>query len=160
MFNILMTSREDVYGAFTDYYGDIKMRLIKVNDGWAVYCCKVYSGLNQNRYIFAVVSQHSASADETSLDKLDWVSLQTRTTDEIHQVPTHHLYLDDKRKKTLSDKLSVVDRTKEATNYVTDSLPIKVRLLHDPKKNNYLQYPDKALLYQALDTYRCIVDIL
>ena len=155
-----MASKEDVYGAFVDYYGDLKLRLIKVENGWSVYCCKAYSGLNQQRYIFVIVPQRLSPGEEATLDQLDWVSFQTRTTDEVHQVPTHHLYLDDVRKKMMSDKITAVDRTKEETFYVTDSLPIKLRLLHDLKKNNYLQYPDRAFLYQALDTYRCIVELL
>jgi len=155
-----MTSREDVYGAFVDYYGDIKLQLIKVENNWAVYCAKVYSGLNQNRYIFAILPQSFDIGEETTLNKLDWISFQTRTTDEMHSVPTHHLYLDDNRKKMMPDKIIAVERTADETHYVTDSLPIKVRLLHDPKKNNYLQYPDQAFMYQALDTYRCVVDML
>lgn len=155
-----MASKEDVYGAFVDFYGDIQLRLIKADGGWSVYCAKAYSGLNQQRYIFVVVPQRTVKQDTTTLDQLDWVSFQTRTTTDNYQVPTHNLYLDDTRKKMMSDKITVVDRTADETFYVTDSLPIKIRLLHDPKKNNYLQYPDQALLYQALDTYNCVVDVL
>ena len=155
-----MASREDVYGAFVDYYGDIQLSLIKNQDNWMVYGAKVYSGLNQHRYLFVVVPLRLAPGKDTTLNQLDWVSFQTRTTDEIHPVPTHHLYLDDTRKNMMSDKISVVDRTKDETHYITNSLPIKIRLLHDPKKNNHLQYPDQAFMYQALDTYRCVVELL
>lgn len=155
-----MVSTEDVYGAFVDFYGDINMRIIKNENGWAVYAAKAFSGLNINRYVFAIVPSRMVRGEEATLDQLDWVSFQTRTTDEIHNVPTHHFYLDDTRKKTFADKITVVDRSVDETFYVTDSLPIKVRLMHDPKKNNYLQFPDQAFMYQALDTYRCVVDIL
>ena len=155
-----MATKEDVYGAFVDYYGDIKLRLIKVENGWAVYCAKAYSGLNLNRYIFVVVPQRLALGEEATLEQLDWVSFQTRTTDDVHPVPTHNLFLDENRKKMMPDKITTVDRTADETHYVTDSLPIKIRLIHDPKKNNYLQFPDQAFMYQALDTYRCVVDLL
>lgn len=155
-----MASKEDVYGAFVDYYGDIKLRMIKNEQGWAFYAAKVHSGLNLNRYIFVVVPAYTAGQEEASLEELDWVCFQTRTTDEVYPVPTHHLYVDDNRKKMFADRITAVDRTKEETFYVTDTLPIKVRLLHDPKKNNYLQYPDQAVMYQALETYRCVVDLL
>nr|QBK87201.1 MAG: uncharacterized protein LCMAC201_01030 [Marseillevirus LCMAC201] len=157
-----MASKEDVYGAFVDYYGDLALGLIKDENGWAVYAAKVYSGLNLYRYIFVIVPSQSlgSSRDKTTLDQLDWISFQTRTTDEVHKVPTHHLYLDDKRKKLFSDKITAIERISEETHYITDSLPIKIRLLHDPKKKNHLQYPDQAFMYQALDTYRCVVELL
>ena len=155
-----MAEKEHVYGAFVDYYGTLSLKLLRTDNDWAFYCAKIYSGLNQNRYIFVVIPANSAVSKEATLDQLDWVSFQTRTTDETHHVPTHHLYLNDTRKKTFSDKITVVKRTQDETEYITQDLPIKVRLLHDPKKNNYLQYPDQALMYQALETYRCVVDLL
>lgn len=155
-----MTSTSDVYGAFIDYYGDISMHRIKNEQGWAIYAARIHSGLSQNRYIFAIVSSSSLSAERVTLNQIDWISFQTRTTDDIHDAPTHHLYVDSHRKSLLSDKIRARDRTKEETVYFTDSLPIKIRLLHDRKKNNYLQYPDQTLLYQALETYQCVIELL
>ena len=155
-----MTSKDNVYGAFIDYYGDIKLAVIKDDGNWLIYGAKVYSGLNQYRYIFVVVPRYAGRGENTTLDQLDWVSFQTRTTDDVHKVPQHHLYLDDARKQKMKDKITVLDRTKEETVYVTDDLPIKIRLMHDPKKNNYLQYPDAARLYQALETFNCVIEML
>jgi hypothetical protein len=155
-----MTSKDETYGAFVDYYGDLKMKLVKSESQWVVYGARVHSGLNINRYIFAIVPATSAMGVETSLENLDWVSLQTRSTMDTHNVPVHHLYLDDNRKKVLSDIITVVDRNNDATNYITANLPIKITLLHDKKKNNHLQYPDKAFLYQALESYNCVIEML
>ena len=153
-------SAETVYGAFVDYYGDIKMKMIKSDNSWAVYCVRASSGLNQNRYIFAIVPRRLAHGLEATLNMLDWVSFQARTTDDIYDVPTMSFFLDEKKKTVMSDRINVVDRSKDETFYVTDDLPIKIRLMHDPKKNNYLQYPDTATLYQALNTFRCVIDLL
>ena len=152
-----MVSKDAVYGAFVDYFGDIKLALIKNENGWSVYGTRIHSNLNEQRYIFAVA--YGVRSNEITLNNLDWVSLQTRTSDENHKVPTHTLYLTPQRKELLMDKLSVVNRTNEETEYVTH-MPVKVRLLHDPKKKNYLQYPDTTLMYKALETYRCIIDLL
>lgn len=160
LFIIIMTSKETVYGAFVDYFGDIALKLIKNEGGWAVYAAKVHSGLNLNRYIFVISPAQQAYSEQVKLNDLDWVSFQTRTTDDVHQVPTHHLYLNDDRKKALPDVVTVTNRTADETIYITNSLPIRVRLMHDPKKKNHLQYPDKAKLYQALDTFNCVVDLL
>ena len=155
-----MTSKEQVYGAFVDYYGDIALRLIKNENGWAVYAAKVHSGLNQNRYLFVILPTTLAHANDVTLNQVDWISFQTRTTDDVYNVPTHHLYLNDERKKTLSDIITCTTRTADETNYVTDHLPIRIKLMHDPKKKNHLQFPDKAKLYQALDTFQCVVELL
>lgn len=155
-----MVNIELVYGAFVDYYGDIEMRLIKNNPGWNVYAARAHSGLNQNRYLFAIVPAEKSPGPTTTLNQLDWISFQTRTSDDNHNVPVHHLYLDDRRKKVMSDKITAVNRTADKTDYVTDSLPISITLIHDPKKKNHLQYPDQAFLYQALDTYQCVVEML
>ena len=152
--------KETVYGAIIDYYGDINMRLIKNQDGWGIYAAKISSGLNLQRYIFVVVPSRLVRLQETNLNNLDWVSFQTRLTDEVYQVPTHNILLDNKRKKALEDRISVLERVKGETHYITHTLPIKIRLLHDPKKNNHLQYPDTLLLYQALETYRCVLEML
>lgn len=151
---------DTVYGALVDYYGDLKLKLIKNENGWVVYAAKVFSGLNQNRYLFVITPIRAAKGEETTLEALDWVSFQTRTTDDVYQVPTHQLYLNDQRKKMLSDPITALERTQLETSYVTNDLPIKVKLIHDPKKKNSLQYPDKILLYQALETYQCVVELL
>lgn len=136
------------------------MKVIKSNDGWTVYCAKVQSGLNLNRYLFAIVPEKAYIGKESTLEQLDWVSFQTRSTEDAHDVPVYTFFLDDKRKRMLSDMITVIDRTVECTNYVTTNLPIKISLIHDKKKNNTLQYPDKAFLYQALETYNCVIEIL
>jgi len=155
-----MTSKEKVYGAFIDYFGDLKCSLIKNDNGWAIYAVKIHSGLNLNRYIFAIVPSNKAFANDMNLNDLDWISFQTRTTDDVYAVPTHHLYLNDERKKSLSDIITVTDRNDQQTNYITPDLPIRISLIHDPKKKNTLQYPDKAKLYQALDTFNCVIELL
>lgn len=156
-----MTNKEDVYGAFVDFYGDIKLGYIKNFDGgWAMYGAQVFSGLNLNRYIFVIIQARLARGQEMTLDQMDWVSFQTRTTEDVHKVPTHHLFVNENQKKALPDIITATSRTGEETRYITDSLPIKVQLMHDPKKNNQLQFPDKMRLYQALGTYRCVVELL
>jgi len=158
-----MTNYEVVYGAFIDYFGDIEMGLIKTVGQHKVYASKISSGLlNQNRYIFVVVPQSRTYelGNVETLNNLDWVSFQTRMTEEVHAVPEHGLYSTPERKKMLNDKVKVVERTKDETFYLTNSLPIRVRVLHDPKKKNSLQYPDEAYLYQLLESYRCVIELL
>lgn len=160
MQNNIMANKEEIYGAFVDYYGDITLDKLKVEDNWTIYCTKMNSGLNSYRYIYVVVSNIMAPGQQATLNQLDWISFQTRETEELYKVSTTNFYLDDTKKKVLSDMITVNERTKTETIYYTDDLPIRIRLLHDPKKNNHLQYPDRAFLYQALNTYHCVVELL
>lgn len=155
-----MINKETVYGAFVDYYGDLTVQLIKNDNGWLVYAARINSGLNQYRYIFVIVHERQGRGSNTTLDQLDWICFQTRNTDELYHVPLHNLYLDNDKKEKLNDIINVLERTKDETIYVTDELPIKIKLLHDPRKKNHLQYPDTARLYQALETYNCVIELL
>lgn len=155
-----MTSKEQVYGAFVDYFGDLPMKLIKDENGWLVYGVKIHSALNENRYIFAIIKFNNFKPIDVTLNQLDWVNFQTRTTDEIFQVPTVTFIPKPENKQSVSDIINVIERDNNETIYRTVDLPIKIRLLHDTKKKNYLQYPDQAKLYQALDTFRCVIEML
>lgn len=156
-----MASRDQVYGAIIDYFGDVPMKLIKDENGWLVYGVKVHSALNENRYIFVIIKSTGYNKlAETSLNQLDWECFQTRTSEDVFQVPTFNFFPKVENREAASDLIQVIDRTKDETVYRTVELPIKIRLLHDSKKKNYLQYPDQAKLYQALDTFRCVIEML
>lgn len=155
-----MTDINNVYSLFIDYYGNLNMTQIKNNDGWSIYACKIKSGLNNNRYIFVILRSRLTRGINMYLNDMKWTSFQTRNTDENYNVPEYNLMLNEQKKKCLPDIITIIDRTKEKSNYVTTILPIKISLIHDMKKNNYLQYPDKVLLYQALETYNCVIEIL
>lgn len=153
-------STDTIYGAFIDYFGNVKMTKIKSSEGYAVYAVKVNSNLSDNRYVFAVVPDNRYLEKEIPLNNLNWVSLQTRTDPEFHKIPSVSLYLNEQRKNALSDILQVVERDQQKTVYMVQTIPIKVTLLHDPKQKNSLQFPDRCKLYQALETYNCVVELL
>jgi len=148
-----------VYGAFTDYFGDIKMKKIKQENGYTVYATQTGTGLLYYRYIYAIVPTSPIERDVETLMNLDWVSLQTRSTPDVLDVPKHEYTLTEKHRVACSDKLTCVNRTQDRTEYNT-TMPIKITLLHDPKKHNILQYPDTCLLYHALETYQCIIELM
>jgi hypothetical protein len=158
-------SLADVYGAFVDYYGNIELGLIRSEQGYDIYSSKVSSGLSMNRYIFVVVpsktqqSYTSLGSETVYLNDLNWVSFQTRTTDDNYPVPILTHFVNPDKKTKLPDDLNVVNRTTETTEFSCASLPVKVQLMHEIKKNNVYQYPDKCKFYQALETFNCVVEI-
>ena len=154
-----MASLNETYGAFLDYFGDIPLQKIKDNNGFDIYCCRVSSGLRDNRYVY-VVCNSTKNPETTTLNSLDWVSIQTRTTEDNHIVPKIDLLLNEDRKNALSDQLTLVSRNSTKTEYSTTELPIKINLMHNLKKNNSYQYPDSCKLYQALQTYQCVIELI
>lgn len=146
-----------VYGAFVDYYGNIPLTLIKQQENLFVYGVKVSSGLLDNKYIFVV--SDTFLGPNTNLNNVNWISFQTRTTQDVHQVPEIHHYLTVAKKEMLKDVISFVERDRKKTEYYCE-LPIKITLIHDLKQQNSQQYPDKCLLFQALETYQCVVEVL
>ena len=157
-----MATKEDLYGAFVDYYGNLPFKKLKQEQGYAIYAHSVGSGLSENRYIFIVVPQGIRPLPETvNLNSVDWLSFQTRSTLDHHpNIPNSQLLLTEQRKNALPDLINCVERTKEQSRYFTNELPINITLVHDRKKNNTLQYPDKCKLYQALETYNCVIELL
>lgn len=147
-----------VYGAFVDYFGDVQLKMYKKDAGYTIYGCKLKTSLFLNRYIFVIVPTVGLQPEDTSLNQLDWISFQTRTTEEFYRLP--EINLTTGNKSSLSDVLDVLERTKTTSSYITPTLPIRIKLMHDPKKNNTLQYPDQCKLYQALETFRCVVEML
>ena len=152
-----MSSVEMVYGAFVDYFGDIKLKKLKTESGYDIYACKIKANLFLNRYIFVIVPFFRNNPLETTLNNLDWVSLQTRTSEDLHSVPE---ITPGGNKNALSDIINAVERTRDRTVYITTQLPIKISLMHEKKKNNELQYPDQCKLFKAVETFQCIVEIL
>jgi len=150
---------EQTYGAFVDYFGDIPLKKIKTVDGYTIYACKTLSGLVMNRYIYVIVKQTPFEKEYTTLAKLDWKSIQTRSTEDHLIVPEVHYTVNEEKKQMLNDKLNMIERKNDRTEYRT-SLPVEIILLHDAKKKNSLQYPDSCLFYQAIETYNCCVNLL
>lgn len=156
-----MNDRNRVYRAFLDYYGDLQLKLNKRQDNYVIYACRVHSALNDYRYIFVVVHDDGFRAPVQQLSQLAWESFQTRTSSDFYgDVPLTDMVIPADRLQYVEHKLTILSRTRDKSEYTTHDLPINVVLLHDRRKNNSLQYPDEAKLYQALGTYQCVVTLL
>lgn len=153
-----MATTDTVYGAFIDYFKNIKLTRFKRDNGYDLYGVKLKTSLFASRFIFVIVPINPMNRNEENLNDLDWVSFQTRTSEENFPVP--EITIVTGNKDTLSDVIKIIDRTKERSTYSISTLPIRITLMHDPKKNNTLQFPDECKLYQALETYRCSIDLL
>ena len=146
-----------VYGAFLDYYGNVDMKRIRQDNGWSVYAMRFSTQLSTYRYLFAIAMTAPLEPEIMKLNDINWMSLQTRESDEFHTVPEIIHLLDERKKQALPDVLVATQETVDRKEY-NCPLPVRVELVSD--KSRAYQYPDKLLLYQAMESYNAVVTLL
>jgi hypothetical protein len=93
--------------------------------------------------------------DKENLFNLRWVSLQTRTLPDKHDLPCHAYQ--PKREGDLNVIIERTSKTKEASTYKCDSFPLIITLLHLKKDEN--EYQDRGNIISALETYSTIITL-
>ena len=83
--------KHSVYQAFTDYFNNPTMTKVKDVDKYSMYITRIHAMLgNAERYLITIVPRDVNNKKHTEkMQSLEWVSLQTRTLEEIHRVPSH-----------------------------------------------------------------------
>jgi hypothetical protein len=146
-----------VYDLFTEYFNNPVMTKIKDIGEYSMYMTRIHAMLgNATRYLVAFVSKNDLSIGKTdNLTNLQWVSIQTRTLEDVHKIPSH-LYTA-RKFKPFMDKIKLTSQDEEQTVYNTPNLPLIVTLLHTRKDNVY-QYQPSGTIVSALETYQTIIN--
>lgn len=154
--NVFEPEKEKMYKFFDTYFNHPIMVKIKNVNGHSMYMTKTYCLLsNECRYIIAFVHQDMMPLrTKESLASLKWISLQTRTLPDHHNLPSHGYQ--PKRDGPLNVLITRNKLTKDASTYVCEEFPITVTLLHT-KNNN--EYQDRGNIIAALETYNTIICI-
>jgi hypothetical protein len=151
-------ARDLVYHAFTLYHGNLP--LTKINspdDQHATYAARIYSLLAEPRYLIVIAYQDFLPIRSVrNLGDIQWESFQTR-------VLKTDLGLDDQsipkeNNGVFDDQITVYKRDKAQNKVVYQSLnlPLMVELVAS-KKGSIVDFPQKATLEGALETYQCVV---
>ena len=146
---------ELIYKAFDDYFNHPIMTKIKNVEGQSVYMCKLYCLLSREcRYIVCVtVLDNSELKSKRKLIDLSWISIQTRTLVDNHDISVH-----DYQHRVSGPLQTIIERTqstKETSTYKCDNLPLIITLLHTkPLKN---QYSKNGTIITALETFETVV---
>lgn len=148
-------TKDRMYLAFAQYFNNPTMTKIKNVDGFSVYMSKTYCLLNKEcRYIIAFIPVDGTSIGTTEeFCTLKWVSLQTRTLADRHNLPPHAYTAIGK-----GPLLAKITRTKtgqESSTYSCTDFPLTVTLLHTEKGSN--AYQDNGNLIAALETFQTII---
>jgi hypothetical protein len=151
-------SRDLVYRAFTLYFGDVS--LTKINspdDQHATYAARIYSLLAEPRYLIVITYQDFAPNHSVKkLSQIPWESFQTRVLK--MDLALEDIAIPRENNGVFDDPITVYKRDKANGKVVYQSLnmPIMVELVAG-KKGSILDFPDKATLEGALETFQCVV---
>jgi hypothetical protein len=155
LLNAFEPGKEKMYQIFDDYFNHPTMVKIKDVQNYSMYMSKTYCLLsNECRYIVAFVQQDIMPIrTKESLSTLKWVSLQTRTLPDHHNLPSHGYQ--PKRDGPLNVLITRTNVTDEASTYSCQDFPVTVTLLHTKKGSN--EYQDRGNIIAALETYNTII---
>ena len=153
--------KEGVYIMFVNYFKNPSLVKVKDNDKHSMYACKLYCLLNKDcRYIIVFTDRdNSPIGTIETLNKLQWVSLQTRTLpDNYENIEVTHAY-----QPIIEGPLSAIihktNYTKQVSTYNCEDIPIIITLLHT-QKNTVDTYQQKGNVILALETFETIITFL
>lgn len=151
---------EDVYRHFDEYFNFPIMFKIKNVGGMSMYMSKLYCLLNKEcRYIITFVMEDNNSVHtKIPLKNLEWMSLQTRSMSDDHNLPPHSYQPN--AKGPLNKKITRNELNAEASMYDCEDLPISVTLLHVEPVENSNEYKKSGTVIIALETFQTIITLL
>lgn len=158
LLNAYEPEKDALYSYFDNYFNHPVMTKIKNVSDLSVYMSKTYCLLtNECRYIVTFVRQdYNPVGTKKELKSLSWVSIQTRTLGDKHDLPPHDYQ--PKAIGPLNKKIVRTKQTNEASTYRCEGLPLTVTLLHT-KSDTDAEYQEYGNVISALETYQTVVTL-
>ena len=146
-----------IYEAFIAYFGNPNMIKIKDVNEYTMYMTRIHAMLgNAERYLIVIIpADIKNKGSSVKLESLEWISLQTRTLEEIHRIPSH-MYTATK-KPPLNQKITLLSQDEEKSTYEAETFPLVITLIHTRKNNTY-QYSPIGTIVSALETFQTIIN--
>lgn len=151
-------NKENVYSLFCEYFKNPKMTKIKNVNKYSMYITKIHALLGiEFRYLIIFVKGDEYSlGTEKLLSELHWISFQTRTLTDEHNIP-YHTYIP-RRIPALDKKITLNSKDNHQYKYAVDYLPIEITLL--PKSTKGMDYQSTGTVVTALETYYTVVSFI
>ena len=148
-------SKNRIYEAFYNYFNNPIVTKIKNVEKFSVYMSKIYSMIgNSYRYLVLLVDiDNNDIGFNQHMKNSEWVSLQTRTLDDVHNIPIHKYQ--SVLIPELKQKIYIKSRDEKQSVYDCEDFPLKVTILHT-KKNYTMQYQNIGTITSAIETYQTI----
>jgi len=137
------------------YFNNPNMTKIKDIQTFSMYMSKTYCLLSKEcRYLVAFTYRDNApNGINRPLVDLEWVSFQTQTLTDNHELPPHSYQA--QRAGPLTASIQRVSNTPNASTYSCADFPIVITLLHTDK--GVAEYQNSGTIIAALETYRTIL---
>jgi len=148
---------DNMYQEFANFFNNPTMTKIKDVNNYSMYMAKTYCLLsNQCRYLIAMVPKDVKGLGTVeSLSTIRWVSFQTRTLPDNHNLPPHSYNA--KRNGPLACEITRANIGEKASSYKCEKYPFTVTLLHGKKGAS--EYQSRGTVIAALETYSTIVSL-
>ena len=149
-------SKNRVYEVFSEYFNDPVVTKIKNVEKFSVYMTKIFSMIgNAYRYlVIFVYRDYNNIGFKQPMKNCDWISLQTRTLTDVHDIPIHK-YQPITTIHELKQKIHIKSRDEKQSIYDCQDFNLTVTLLHT-RKNYVMQYPNIGTIISAIETYQTI----
>ena len=156
LLDIFEPDKDNMYKEFDKYFNYPIMFKIKNVNNHSVYMTKTVCLLsNECRYIIAILPiDESVIGSKEKLANLRWISLQTRTLPDKHDLPSHGYQ--HKRDGALKASITRTSVSPEASTYKCEVFPLIVTLLH---KKSDCDYQASGNIISALETYSTIITL-
>ena len=148
--------KDYVYSLFYNYFDNPTMYKIKDNeDKDSIYGIRVHSLLGlENRYIIVTTPKdNNPKGSQEKMKDLFWTSLQTRSLENIGEIPIHYYKI--KRDPHYQNKIMLEKRQNSLSIYNVENLSIKVSLIHKTSESS--EYQREGNLINALETFSTII---
>ena len=156
LLDIFEPDKDKMYTAFDNYFNHPVMVKIKDVNNHSMYMTKTACLLsNECRYIISFLPKDdSPIGSKENMKNLRWVSLQTRSLPDKHDLHSHGYQ--PKREGSLNVLIIRTSVTAEASTYKCESFPLIVTLLHKKTENDY---QPRGNIIAALETYSTIITL-
>jgi len=150
-------SKNHIFEAFTEYFNNPVLTKIKNVDNYSMYLTKIHTLIgNTCRYLILFVNKDTNFIGyKMNMDKMEWLSLQTRTLEEHYDVKTHTYIV--RKTKELMKKINIQSQNETQSTYTVESFPLIISILHTRKNNSY-QYQSTGTIISALETFQTIIN--
>ena len=153
-----MKSIEELYTFLTRYFENPILKKDKDTDSFSIYICQVFTQLSiERRYLIVLVPRDVVFVgDNRRLAQLQWDSFQTRTMPSIGKTVPVIQY---DPQAIHSESQTPIQRERvensNATLYSCSEFPIQISMLHHSDQT--FDYPERATLRSALETYQTVI---
>lgn len=148
--------KDNIYKMFTLYFENPNMTKIKDINNFSMYLTKIHSLLGREyRYLIVIVNKDNfPNGRSTNLANLYWISLQTRTLIENHDVQAHSY--NPRHYQPLSKEINLISKENKVYSYKCPTYPI-LNIILLAKKDGDNEYTQRGNIINAIETYNTII---